>query len=112
MPLQTNIHGGSMKSKPNFVFHISTSNMKTVFNTFVKKLSVVWSDYLIKADGQNVLHLLVCKPGGAGAIGQQHRRLTSYPDHPTLPTSVASDRLHHGLLSGRLDPELPILTLS
>jgi hypothetical protein len=91
-----------MKSKPNFVFHISTSNMKTVFNIFVKKLSVVWFDYLIKEDVQNVLLLLARRPGGDGAIGQQHRRLSSDPDHPTLPTSVASDRLHHGLLSGRL----------
>ena len=54
------IHGGSMKSKPNFVFHISTSNMKTVFNIFVKKLSVVWFDYLIKEDVQNV-HLLLAR---------------------------------------------------
>ena len=76
--------------------------METVFNTFVKKLSVVWFDYLINQNFQNVLLLLVLKPGGAGAIGQQHRRLSSDPDHPTLPTSVASDRLHHGLLSGRL----------
>ena len=67
----TYIHGGSMKSKPNFVFHISTSNMKTVFNIFVKKLSVVWFDYLIKEDVQNVLLLLARKPGGAGAIGQR-----------------------------------------
>src|SRR5688572_20347262 len=51
-----------MKSKPNFVFHISTSNMKTVFNIFVKKLSVVCFDYLIKEDVQNVLLLLARKP--------------------------------------------------
>jgi len=65
------IHGGSMKSKPNFVFHISTSNMKTVFNIFVKKLSVVWFDYLMKEDVQNALLLLARKPGFAGATGQQ-----------------------------------------
>ena len=75
--------------------------MKTVFNSFVKKLSVVWFDYLIKEDVQNVLLLLARKPGGAGAIEQQHRQLFSDPDHPTLPTSIASHRLHHGLLSGR-----------
>ena len=68
----------------------------------MKKLSVVWFDYLIKEDVQNILLLLARKPGGAGVIGQQHRRLSSDPDHPTLPTSVASDRLHHGLLSGIL----------
>ena len=62
--------------------------MKTVFNIFVKKLSVVWFDYLIKEDVQNVLLLLARKPGGAGAIGQQHRRLSSDSDHSTLPTSV------------------------
>ena len=101
-----------MKSKPNFVFRISTSNMKTVFTIFVKKLSVVWFDYLIKEGVQNVLLLLACKPEGAGAIVQQHRRISCDPDLPTLPTCVASDRLHHGLLSGRLDPELSILTLS
>ena len=76
--------------------------MKTEFNIFVKKLSVVWFDYLIKEDVQNVLLLLARRPGGAGPIGQQHRRLSSDPDHPTLPTSIASDRLYHGLLSGRL----------
>src|SRR5688572_13787110 len=68
------LHRDSMKSKPNFVFHISTSNTKTVFNIFGKKLSVVWFDCLIKEDVQNVLLLLARKPGGAGAIGQQHRR--------------------------------------
>src|SRR5688572_2985005 len=68
------IHGDSIKSKPNFIFHICTSNLNTVFNIFVKKLSVVWFDCLIKEDVQNVLLLLARKPGGAGAIGQQHRR--------------------------------------
>jgi len=43
--------------------------MKTVFNVFVKKLSVVWFDYLIKENVQNVLLLLSRRPGGAGAIG-------------------------------------------
>src|SRR5688572_25336652 len=89
----TRIHGGSMKSKPNFVFHISTSNMETVFNIFVKKLSVVWFAYLIKEDVQNVLLLLARKPGGACAIGQRHRRLSSDPDHPILPTRVRCFRL-------------------
>ena len=62
-----------MKSKPNFVFHISSSNMKTVglFNIFVKKLSVLWYDYVIKVDVQNVLLLLARKPLGTGTIGQR-----------------------------------------
>ena len=38
----------------------------------------------------------------AGAIGRQHRRLSSDPNHSTLPTSVASGRSHHGFFSGRL----------
>jgi hypothetical protein len=47
-------------------------------------------------------NLLARKPGGAGAIGQQHRELSSGSGHTTFPTSVASDRLYHGLFSGRL----------
>ena len=64
----------------------------------------LWFDDLITEDVQNVLLLLVCKPGGAGAgaIGRQHRRLSSDPNHSTLPTSVASGRSHHGFFSGRL----------
>src|ERR1043165_7326194 len=73
-PLEYYIHGGSMKSKPNFEFHTSTSNMKAAFNIFVKKLSVVWFDNLIKEDVQNVLLLLACRPGGAGATGQCFRQ--------------------------------------
>jgi hypothetical protein len=57
-------------------------------------IPTVWFDYLIKEDVQIVLPL-ARKYGGAGAIGQQHRRLSSDPDHPTLPTSVASDRLSY-----------------
>src|SRR5688572_22065058 len=54
------IHGGSMKSKPNFVFHISrpTSNMKTVFKILARKHSIVWFDYLIKEVVLNALLLL------------------------------------------------------
>ena len=62
----------------------------------------LWFDDLITEDVRNVLLLLVCKPGGAVAIGRQHRRLSSDPNHSTLPTSVASGRSHHGFFSGRL----------
>src|SRR3984885_3432891 len=74
------------------------------FNFFLMKFSVayLWFDDLITEDVRNVLLLLVCKPRGAGAIGRQHRRLSSDPNHSTLPTSVASDRSHHGFFSGRL----------
>ena len=47
--------------------------------------------------------MLARKAGGAGAIEQQHRRLSSGPGDPTLQTSIASARLYNGLLSGRLD---------